>query len=67
MGSFTIYHAVILVLIALILAIYATPGFIAYRRRHPSRHAIIAVNVLFGWSVIGWAVALVWALKRQQP
>lgn len=64
MGSFSIFHVVILLLIGMIMAVYATPSVIAYRRKHPSRNTIIAVNVLLGWSIVGWAVALIWALKR---
>lgn len=64
MGSFNFFHVIILMLIALIMAIYVTPSVIAHRRNHPSRNAIIAVNILLGWSIVGWAFALIWAFKR---
>lgn len=44
------------------LWIYFLPGWIASRRKAQSGCAIWIVNLLFGWSVIGWILALVWAL-----
>lgn len=41
---------------------YPIPGFVALARRHPNAQAIAALNMLLGWTVIGWAGALVWAL-----
>ena len=28
---------------------------------------LIALNILLGWTVIGWVVALVWALTKDNP
>lgn len=42
--------------------IYAIPSIIAFRRRHPNRFAILAINIAFGGTGIGWLGALVWAL-----
>lgn len=44
------------------LFVYPLPAWIALRRRHPHRGRIAAVNLLGGWTVIGWIVALLWAL-----
>lgn len=43
------------------LVIYLLPAFIAYQRSHPSRHAILVINVFLGWSIIGWLGALIWS------
>lgn len=55
-----------LVLVALFMAAmvagYFVPTIIAGRRKHHNLGAIIAVNLLLGWSLIGWIVALVWSL-----
>lgn len=40
------------------------PSWIALIRHHPSTRAIIATNVLAGWTGVGWVVALVWACRR---
>lgn len=41
---------------------YFIPSIIAYNKKNAT--AIIALNLLLGWSFIGWVVALVWALKK---
>ncbi|TLU84358.1 MAG: superinfection immunity protein [Chlorobium sp.] len=35
---------------------------VAFARTHHSKFAILTLNILLGWSGIGWIVALVWAL-----
>jgi hypothetical protein len=45
-------------------AIYLLPAELAYARRHRNRGAVLALNVLGGWTVVGWVVALVWASYR---
>lgn len=45
-----------------ILAMYFLPAIIAALRHHHNALAIFALDLLAGWSVIGWIVALVWAL-----
>lgn len=48
-------------------AAYLIPTAVALFRRHPQKTAIIALNLLLGWSIVGWAGALVWALVRTNP
>ena len=43
--------------------IYMAPSIIAFRRGHPNRWLILVINFAFGGTVIGWGVALVWALR----
>ena len=45
------------------LAVYFLPTVIAYARVKRNIWAIFALNLLLGWSVIGWVIALVWALS----
>ena len=45
------------------LVINLIPTIIAVKRRHPDTAAIVAVNLLLGWTLIGWVVALVWSLR----
>lgn len=52
----------ILGLLALAVLHFA-PTFVAVSRKHPRRIAIFVINLLFGWTVIGWFVALFWALQ----
>lgn len=50
-----------MLLLACGLVLYLIPALVAYRRRHPNAAAIVLLNVLLGWTVLGWAAALVWA------
>lgn len=44
-------------------AFYFIPSLIAWSRRHRSLPAIIALNILLGWTGIGWIGAFVWSLS----
>ncbi|MCJ2084161.1 superinfection immunity protein [Methylobacterium sp. J-090] len=52
-----------LALVPLGWAFYLLPTIIAFRRRHPNRWLITAINVFLGATGIGWAGALVWAFN----
>ncbi len=55
------------ILILLILIIpYFIPSFIAFSRKKTNAGAIFALNLFLGWSLIGWVVALVWALSNKE-
>ncbi|WP_144143629.1 superinfection immunity protein [Paraburkholderia sp. BCC1884] len=43
------------------LALYLTPAIIADARNREDAFALTMVNILLGWTVIGWFAALVWA------
>ena len=43
------------------IALYFLPTLIALKRRHGSTPAIFLVNVLVGWTLIVWVIALIWA------
>lgn len=47
--------------IVLLLWFYILPGMIAIIRNHHNCVAIAVLNLLLGWTFIGWAIALVWA------
>jgi len=42
--------------------LYFVPTVIAFVRDHHSRIAILVLNILLGWTFIGWVIALVWSL-----
>ena len=50
-----------IVVALIILALYFVPTFVAVHRNHHNRTAIIVLNILTGWILIGWVIALVWA------
>jgi hypothetical protein len=43
---------------------YFAPSIVASNKSHPNSLAILALNLLLGWSFFGWAGALVWALME---
>ncbi|QGH79707.1 hypothetical protein SEA_ANON_36 [Gordonia phage Anon] len=51
----------------LMLALYLAPSLVAEIRKVPSKGSVIVVNVLLGWTVIGWIVALAMAARDRAP
>jgi hypothetical protein len=49
------------------LVMYFLPSLIALARSKRDLLSIFLLNLFLGWSVIGWVVALVWALKHDVP
>ncbi len=41
---------------------YFVPALISGRRKHPQANSIFALNLLLGWTILGWIGALVWSL-----
>lgn len=54
-------------MILLATVAYLLPTIIAAKSRKRNAWAIFALNLLLGWSVLGWIVALVWALCHDEP
>ena len=49
---------------ALLIAFaYGLPALVAAYRRHDRSEAIARLNLLLGWTVVGWLVLLAWALQ----
>lgn len=58
-GSLTLWYLVRL----LAILVYFLPMIIASRFRHPRQLAISYLNILLGWTVVGWVIILRWALE----
>jgi hypothetical protein len=52
---------IILVMIGLLLLFL--PTYVAFRRKHRNRVAILILNILLGWWGIPWIIFLVWAFS----
>lgn len=52
-----------LLFFATLAAVYFLPSIVGRQKRNFG--AIFALNLLLGWTVIGWVVALVWALTKE--
>lgn len=49
-----------------VVTILFAPTGIAMLRRHPNTAGIVVVNWFLGWTIVGWAVALVWSLYEEK-
>lgn len=53
-----------ILVIVVMLALYFLPSYVAYRTKHKDQVAILALNLLAGWTLVGWIISFVWALKK---
>lgn len=56
-----------LLLLLTIFVVYFVPGLVAWYRKHQNENAIVALNLLLGWTLLGWVAALVWSLTSTAP
>ena len=61
MQNFTILE---LLLVVLIFALYFLPTLIAFLRQHKNKLALFLLNLLLGWTVLGWVASLVWSVLK---
>jgi hypothetical protein len=54
---------VIVLLCAGLFIIHFLPAFIAFHRKAENFIWILLINIFFGWTLIGWLVALIWATQ----
>lgn len=58
----------VFVLIGLAILLWLAPTIVAVRRNMPNKGAVIVVDLLLGWTFIGWIVALAMACgSKPQP
>jgi hypothetical protein len=48
-------------LLFLLIALYVLPALVASSRHHRQTMAITVLNLLLGWTLLGWVGALVWS------
>jgi len=53
--------------LGLSFAMYFLPSLIAIARSKRDIAGIVLLNFFLGWTMIGWVVALVWAVKTDMP
>ncbi len=54
--------SLILIYVAAYLLGYSLPSIIAHGRCHIYAWPITVINILFGWTLIGYCISLVWAV-----
>lgn len=58
----------LLILIPLaVVCLYFLPTVIAFARGHHNAIPIAAVNLLLGWTVLGWIGSFIWSLTSPAP
>lgn len=61
-GDETTLILIISASIILLFVVIFIPTYIAFKREHPNRWLIFIFNIAFGGTIIGWFIALIWAL-----
>ena len=66
MGGLSIWHWIIVIVI---LPISFAPTIVAFARKHDQKWLVLVLNLVTGWTGIGWIAALIWAIvgKPKQP
>lgn len=49
-----------------ILFFYFLPTLVAVFRQHHNTFAIFLLNLLLGWTALGWIIALIWSVTMVQ-
>ena len=53
-----------MIVLMIFVAIYFLPTIVALKREHQSAGAIFFLNLLLGWSLLGWVIAFVWSFTN---
>ena len=61
-----VFYAVLIIIYVVLALIYFLPALVAWRRKSPNLVTVLIVNLLAGWTVIGWLLPLWWAFKREK-
>ncbi|MBK7037388.1 MAG: superinfection immunity protein [Bacteroidetes bacterium] len=51
-------------LIIIVVAFYFLPSIMAYRKSFFGQ--VFLLNLLLGWTVLGWIIAIIWAVKVEK-
>lgn len=54
-------------LLLLVAAAYFLPWIVAMWREHPQVVPIFLLNLLLGWTLLGWVGVLIWAAMAFKP
>jgi len=53
-----------LLLVVMMFVLYFLPAVIAFLRKHKNKLAIFLLNLLLGWTVLGWTASLIWSVIK---
>ena len=49
-----------------LFVLYFTPTIVAVNNDSPQTQAVMVLNLFLGWTLVGWVMALVWAVSKPQ-
>lgn len=52
------------VVVLVVGTFFVIPTIVAFSRRHRSRWAILVLNLVFGATLVGWIIVLIWAMNK---
>ena len=64
-GGLSPVHLVVLLNVIgflVVLPLLFAPTIVAFYRKHAKKWLVLALNLLAGWTGIGWILALIWAI-----
>jgi hypothetical protein len=61
MNDTTTFGLIVLAATVVGLPLYMSPSIFAFSRHKTNRFPILALNIVLGWTILGWAGALLWA------
>lgn len=48
--------------VSVLVVAYLLPSLVAIERKHPQTGPIVVINLLLGWTIVGWALCLAYAI-----
>lgn len=51
-----------IIVFAVIIGVSFVPAIVAFARNHAQKWLILLLNLVVGWTGIGWIAALIWAI-----
>ncbi|GAA0450143.1 superinfection immunity protein [Alkalibacillus silvisoli] len=56
---------VVKIFAAFVVLLYFTPTLMALKHNHEHRSWIVLLNLLIGWTILGWLIILIWSIREQ--
>ncbi len=48
-----------------LIVFYLLPSIVAFWNAHPRSGSVVLLNLLTGWTLLGWGVAMSWAMLSE--
>jgi len=65
-GKELVLYAYVGLVLGFFLVLYELPAIVAYNHGHRLFFAILILNILLGWTIVGWIGALIWACASEE-